>query len=376
MSAEDIKRKFYKLACSYGISVGTDMTTVTLSGLNDNLPQALELMEDILANAKADSEAYNKYVESELKNRKDAKLNQAGNFSALLYYGIYGPYNRIRNIPGAQELRDKNPKELTGLLKDLSKYEHTVLYYGPYSVDELASVIEKKHRTAGKLAQVPAGKEYTEQQTTENEIMIAPYEAKNAYISQYCNNGRKWSAEKQPVVEIFNEYFGGGMNSVVFQELRESRGLAYSAWATYNTPGRKNHNEFARTQIISQNDKMMDCIRTFNNIIDTIPQSEKAFGLAKQAITKRLAAQRTTKFSILNAYLAAQRMGIDYDINEKIYNALPGITMKDMVDFEKETMAGKPYRYLILGDEKNLDIKSLERIAPVKRLTTEEIFGY
>lgn len=121
---------------------------------------------------------------------------------------------------------------------------------------------------------------------------------------------------------------------------------------------------------------MMDCIRTFNNIIDTIPQSEKAFGLAKQAITKRLAAQRTTKFSILNAYLAAQRMGIDYDINEKIYNALPGITMKDMVDFEKETMAGKPYRYLILGDEKSLDIKSLERIAPVKRLTTEEIFGY
>lgn len=69
-------------------------------------------------------------------------------------------------------------------------------------------------------------------------------------------------------------------------------------------------------------------------------------------------------------------MGIDYDINEKIYNALPGITMKDMVDFEKETMAGKPYRYLILGDEKNLDIKSLERIAPVKLLTTEEIFGY
>ena len=69
-------------------------------------------------------------------------------------------------------------------------------------------------------------------------------------------------------------------------------------------------------------------------------------------------------------------MGIDYDINEKIYNALPGITLSDMVEFEKETMAGKPYRYIILGDEKNLDMKSLERIAPIKRLTTEEIFGY
>ena len=39
-------------------------------------------------------------------------------------------------------------------------------------------------------------------------------------------------------------------------------------------------------------------------------------------------------------------------------------------------MAKKPYRYLILGDEKQLDMKALEKIGPVKRLTTEEIFGY
>jgi peptidase, M16 family len=30
----------------------------------------------------------------------------------------------------------------------------------------------------------------------------------------------------------------------------------------------------------------------------------------------------------------------------------------------------------VLGDEKELDMKELEKIAPVKRLTTEEIFGY
>lgn len=376
MSAEELKRKFYKLACTYRINVGTDAMNIVLNGLNENMPQALELMEDILANAKVDTEAYNKFVESELKNRKDNKLNQSGNFSALLNYGIYGPYNRLRNIPSEQELKNKNPQELTDMLKALRNYEHTVLYYGPYSVKELTSVIDKKHKTAKKLTPVPAGKEYTEQLTTENEIIIAPYEAKNAYIAQYNNNGKKWSVEQQPIIELFNEYFGGGMNSVVFQELRESRGLAYSAWAAYYTPGKKDRNEFARTQIISQNDKMMDCIRTFNSIIDTIPQSEKAFELAKQATTKRLAAQRTTKFSILNAYISAQRMGIDYDINEKIYNALPGITLSDMVKFEKETMAGKPYRYIILGDEKNLDMKSLERIAPIKRLTTEEIFGY
>ena len=240
----------------------------------------------------------------------------------------------------------------------------------------LVGVINKNHKTANKTVVTLGKNEYTELETPRNEIIIAPYDAKNIYMTQYNNNGRKWSAESQPIIELFNEYFGGGMNTVVFQELRESRGLAYSAWATYNTPWRMGHTEYARTNIISQNDKMMDCIRTFNQIIDTIPQSEKAFELAKQALTKRLAAQRTTKFSILGAYLNAKRKGIDYDINEKIYNALPGLTMKDMVDFEHETMAGKPYIYMILGDEKNLDIESLEKIAPIRRVSTEEIFGY
>ena len=42
----------------------------------------------------------------------------------------------------------------------------------------------------------------------------------------------------------------------------------------------------------------------------------------------------------------------------------------------RTTMANKPYRYMILGDEKQLDMKALEKIGPIKRLTTEDIFGY
>ena len=59
-----------------------------------------------------------------------------------------------------------------------------------------------------------------------------------------------------------------------------------------------------------------------------------------------------------------------------MYEAVPSLTMDDMGKCEQETMAKKPYRYLILGDEKQLDMKALEKIGPVKRLTTEEIFGY
>ena len=39
-------------------------------------------------------------------------------------------------------------------------------------------------------------------------------------------------------------------------------------------------------------------------------------------------------------------------------------------------MANKPYRYIILGDEKELDMDALEKIGPIHRLTLEDIFGY
>ena len=166
------------------------------------------------------------------------------------------------------------------------------------------------------------------------------------------------------------------MNGVVFQELREARGLAYSASALYNDPVRKNHPEYYYTYIITQNDKMMDCVNQFHSILNHMPESQAAFNVAKDAVTKRLASQRITKFSILYAYLNAKLKGIDFDINEKIYQQLPGVTLQSIVDFEHQMMADKPYRYLILGNESELDMQSLEKIGPVKKLSTEDIFGY
>ncbi|MBQ9286368.1 MAG: insulinase family protein, partial [Bacteroidaceae bacterium] len=180
-----------------------------------------------------------------------------------------------------------------------------------------------------------------------------------------------------PVAALYNEYFGSGMNGIVFQELRESRGLAYNAAAYYfNVPQRKGHPEYSFTHIISQNDKMMDCIRTFTQIVDTLPQSQKAFEIAKQSLTKQLACERTTRDAVLNAWLAARDRGIDYDINERIYNALPDITLDDIVKFADERMARKPRRYVILGNEKELDLSSLLRVGPVRRVSLEEVFGY
>lgn len=376
MTATQLKQKFYELACSYGIATSGETVKIYLYGLSENMTKAMTLLEDFLTNAKVDKEAFDNYVSLVEKSCANQKLNQQANFSYLMHYGMYGPYNSKRNIPTPEELKKTDPQNLIDMIKAFKNYKHEVLYYGPMEMKELAAAIDKYHKTAKKLADVPQNKPYKMETTDKNEVCIAPYNAKNIYMVQFHNENRPLNIDNMPVISLFNEYYGGGMNTVVFQELREARGLAYSAFASYVTPMNRNEKEYAFTYIISQNDKMMDCIKTFNSIIDEMPKSEKAFELAKQALIKRLETQRTVKDGILNAYIKAKHLGINFDLNKKIYETVPSLTIVDVANFEKETMANKPYRYIILGDETQLDMKSLEKIGPVKRLTTEEIFGY
>ena len=377
LTAEQIQQKFYGLACSFGVGVGSYQTTITLSGLDEMMPEALALLENVLKNVQVDSTAYAAYVANVAKAQADAKLEQQQCFGRLRAYGVFGPRNSQRDIMTAALLAQTNPQDLVDILHNLTSYEHTVLYYGPRSMADLTSLLTQEHRLPAEFKAPLAFDEYMEQPTPATEILLAPYDAKNIYMMAYNNDQHPWDVEQMPVAALFNEYFGAGMNGIVFQELRESRGLAYSARAYYDqAPDRKAHPETSYTYIISQNDKLMDCINTFNQILDSIPQSQSAFDIAKQSLTKQLAAQRTTRFAVLNAWMTAQERGVDYDINEKVYNALPDLKLEDIVRFANERMARKPRRYLILGNEKELDMAALQQVGPLKRVSLEEVFGY
>ena len=375
-SVSAIKQAFYKLACNFSIAQSSKTLQISLNGLNENLPAALRLTEEILHHAKADKTSWNQFIDLIEKQQQDAKTNQMSNFSYLWDYSTYGAYNPTRNAIKTADLRKMDPQELVNLLGGLNNIEHTVAYYGPYSEKQLNALLAKEHKTAKKLAAVPEGKEYKMEEIKQNEIYIAPYDAKNIYLRSYQNTGKKSDVKDGALISLFNEYYGGGMNTIVFQELRETRGLAYNAGAAYYTPVRKDEKDYFMRHIITQNDKMMDCIHVFDEITDNLPQNEASFNLAKQNLMKSIQSRRVTKAGVINAYFNAKLMGIDYDVTKLYYEQLPSLTLQDITNFEKQNIVGKPYRMVILGDEKNLDMKSLEKIAPIKRLSQEEIFGY
>jgi predicted Zn-dependent peptidase len=376
MTAGEIQSELYRLACSFNVSTGSFMTTVSLSGLAENMPAAMKLLEKLLGDAQVDKEAYANYVNDLIKSRHDAKLNQSQNFSALLSYAMYGPQSPTTNILSEAELKSMNPQTLVDKVHHLDSYQHRILYYGPHSTQQLLDMLSAEHQTPDVLTPVSTENKFPLLLTSETKVYIAPYDARQIYMAQLSNKDDKYDPNMQPAITLYNEYFGGGMNSVVFQEMRERRGLAYSANARMVSPSYKDTPYYFQTQIATQNDKMMDAINAFNDIINNMPVSEPAFKLAKDGLLARLRTERETKSNILWSYVYAQYLGLNADPRIKLYNDVQSMTLDDVIDFQSKWVKGRTYTYAILGDKKDLDMDALRKIGPVVELTTKDIFGY
>ena len=375
-SLQEINLEFYKLACHFGVYPGSSRTYVTLSGLRENMPQAMALFEELLADAQVNQEAYANLANDILKSRADAKLNQSSNFSHLIQYAVWGPNSPVTHVLSSAELQQMNPQELVDRIHKINTFEHKILYYGPEKPEALVEIINKYHQVPDKLTPVPEAPDFQMLETPENKVYFAQYDAKQIYLASISNRGEKFDVAIEPTLNMYNEYFGGGMNSIVFQEMRESRALAYSAGAYLVSPSKLKYPYFYQTFIATQNDKMLDAIEAFNEIINNMPESERAFNLAKESLITRLRTDRITGENVLWAYLNAQDLGLSVDQRKALFEQAQSMTLDQIKAFQEKWVKGRTFVYVVLGDEKDLDMKGLSKYGNIQKLSQEEIFGY
>ena len=375
-SAEEIQRELYDLACSFHISVNGDSTYLVINGLSENMERAMVIVEDYLANVEGDEEVLREVKSDFVQQRTNAKASQQDNFRALQSYCLYGPQHIRQCTMSNKELQKITSQELLSNIKLLSQTKHRVLYYGPKNLNDLVGSLYIAHKTSDNLIDLKS-EPIAPKAVTKPSVLFAQYDAKQVYYMQYSSREKdKWSLENSPVANLYYNYFSGGMNSIVFQEMREARGLAYSAYA-YLAKGRiPQHPYYFYAFIATQNDKVQQAIEAFDEIIENMPRSEQAFELAKSGVLATLESQRTTKMNILWNYLEYEKFGLKEDINKTLYEGIQKLTLDDVVKFQQEFIKGRPYTYCILGDKNDLDMKYLRSLGKVKFLSQEEIFGY
>ena len=374
MSAEQFAAKMYELACDASFYAGTYKSSIVLSGLSENMAEALATFENLVRNAQADENILAGVKSDIQKSRANSLKNQNSCFSALVNYVTYGEEYVKSSRLSNSELEKLTSDDVFAAVKELLDKGHEILYYGPMAESEFKEAVASHYIAEGAQA-LP--ERFAKKLPIEgNKVYLAQYDANQIRYRQISNRGENYQPDIAPVLNLYNEYFGGGMNTIVFQEMREARGLAYSASARISTPTNLSDTYQFDAFIATQNDKTQTAIEAFDEIINDMPASEAAFNVAKESLIAGCRTQRIIKSGVLDSYVSCRRLGIPEPLTRKIFEEASNMTLDDVVAFQQEWIKGRDYNYVILGDIKDLDLGYLKTLGPIEVIPIEKAFGF
>jgi predicted Zn-dependent peptidase len=374
-TAEEISQKFYRLASDFSVNENEDESYITINGLQSNYEASIELFEHLVRNCVANEKALKNMIAGMKKKRADDKLNKDIIQNGLAVYAKYGAVNPFNYGFNNSELDKIQASDLIQILHQLTSFPHQVLYYGPFDASTVSEKLSKLHPLPKNFNAFPKVAEFTFRKLETPEVLFANYDMVTSEIMWYRNGGN-YDANKMPTTRMFNEYFGGNMSGIVFQEIRESKALAYSSFANFGTPKYSSQPNHMTAYVGCQADKMSDAIEGMQSLLTELPKSEKLFANSKLSLQNSISTSRSTKTGILIKYLNALNKGINYDMDEKVYNEITDLKYEDINLFYNSNISSKPYSLCVVANESKLNWDVLKKYGDVKKLSLEEIFGY
>ncbi len=375
MSAEDISKEFYKLACSFSVRTDDEYTMVSLEGLQENFDKAVALLEKVLSQCKTDDDALASLKARIKKSRSDAKNNKSVIMQGLVSYARYGEKNPFNNTLSNTELDAVTAQQLVDIVHNLSTYSHRILYYGPAPLTGLTASLKTAHRAVPMFRPAPAATVFNFASQQQNQVLFADYDMVQSEI-RWVRNIPGYDPSKQPAIEMFNNYFGGNMGALVFQTIRESKALAYSTYSFVGEPRKREDPYMVTAYVGCQADKFGESVVAMNELLNDLPSVDNSLQAARSGLKKTIETERITQDDIIMNYLAAEQKGLNEDIRKVVYESADKMGYSELKKFHGDFMANKPYTYCLVASEKKVDMDAVKKCGSVKKLTLEDIFGY
>ena len=376
-SPEEIKEEFYKLGSNYnarGTRTG-DRMFITLSGLSENFEASLKLFEHLLNDASTSEEVIKKYREREIKQRENNLKNKGFIlWNGLYNYAEYGEQHPMNQILSNKEINALKVSDLTTIIQQITSYPHRIMYYGNFAQSTLSDMIIKNHTTKFENEK-PAVHQFVQKDHKQRKVYWTHYDMVQTELILLAK-AMPFDTKLSPIIQLFNEYFGGGMNSIVFQEIREAQGLAYAVFSNFSQPSKKEHANALFSYIGIQADKQEEALASMFNLIQNLPETEQAFDIAKKSILNKIESERILKTGVLDAYLSAEDRGLKHDLREDIYNQVQKLTFNDLLEFHQKNIKPLAHNIILIGHRDKIDFDNLAQYGEVTELTHKELFGY
>lgn len=371
LSPEELKKEFFKIGISNDFKTTSKQLLISLSGLEENIEKGITLLQHWMYGVKPDQEIYNQFVDTILENRQAVKKDKNRIMTALTNYTKLGNTSRFTDIISKEELENSKPDIFTDRMKKLFKYPYQIFFYGK-DFESFKEYINKYIESES--LQVPDPKQYPEPDTGGN-VYFINYDMVQMEMSK-IGKGNLVNPFNFGKINVFNEYFGRGLSSIVFQEIRESKSLAYSAYVSYSANSELKHPDYVTTYIGTQPDKLMIAVDTMNELMNDLPEVPIQFENAKNAALKQIASARVTRNNIFFNTLKLKKLDIHHDFRKDIYEQIQSLTFDDIRQFYEAEIKSVHFNTAIIGKKENLNMDAVGKMGTFKEVSLKDIFGH
>ena len=346
---------------------------LTLTGFERNLEPSLRLLGHVLTSLKPDKKAMSELVSEYKVNLRQQDRTNSSVMQMVISKLSKGEKSSFLRQPTVAEAKKITGEDLLRLFDDVRQYDCAVLYCGNHASKDLTS-----HLSSLTSHLSPHDNEIRLQETTEPIVYV--YNMPNSrqmLIGTYGSVKPSLTDRETAQLRLWSQYMGGGgMGSMLFQEIREFRAMAYATGGQDITPNRFRHRDNPSGYLAylgTQADKAMQALAVLDSLMRDMPVNEQGVAATKQEILNSIN-NSYPAFRQLPNYVSNYRaLGFAEDPRAAVANNVPALTTADMVDFYNQNIRQQPRAYFIIGNKKQLDLQALTKYGRVVELKKEDI---
>ena len=373
LSNEELQKEWYRMGSEFRFGSGENASAFSVSGLDSQFEDSVALMMELINSPSADQQTLEQLKGILLKSREDQKSSPPAIARALFMYNRYGEESPMLEAMTGQEILDTQVEELLNAPSELLNYKHTLAYTGSMPLEELVAALRRNYGVEGELRDTPEFRFRSARDIEESEVLVVDQQTAQAQVRIEFADG-VYDQEDGLLANLYTNYFGSGMSSVVFQELREARALAYSASARYAPGSRVNAENLIMGSIGTQTDKTADALAAFIDLIDNMPSSSERFDESVNSMLNRYRTSKLNFREIIGAVRTWERQGLEGDPRRGNYQKLQETELEDLLQFQQQHVKDRAKLISIVGDLSIIDTAELEQFGTVQEVKVDELF--
>ncbi|MDR0429474.1 MAG: insulinase family protein [Tannerellaceae bacterium] len=377
MDAQSVRRQFSELnaTCTYRIT--DDYFYITLMGLETNLADICRLMTRQTLMPKLDEKQLNRVVGGEISSRLLFEKKSADALGdALLDYALYKDKSDYIDRMGLEEIYFLTIGELTGEIIRATEYDLDIHYVGKRDMSEVEELL--KANLPLKEGMKPSESPIVEDRVKYDKqtIYFLPNsDAQQAKIYFYME-GFDYNIEDEVAIDAFNQYFSGGFNGLVMNEIRENNSMAYTAIGYVRTPPVRKKNTYFLGYVGTQPDKVSDAIDLYMGLLKEMPLHPERLDNIKTYLKQSALTDKPTFRNKSQQFDFWKTTGYVDDPARVKMPEIDALTFDRIVNFYEQRIKGKPVIIVIMGDQKLIDTKRIEsNHGKITRLNTNRLFS-